>query len=141
MAGVGQLHYDEEDCLGLELFVAELELIQATRDRKPDQTQLLELLQKLQTSIGGAEPAVVKRCQKRCEGALAAVLHKGACSVVSARALRLRFVTGPAAAMAWLRDSGVARGAPVPAGAQAACGVRTRLAVRRGLWTATNTCL
>jgi hypothetical protein len=83
MAGVAQLHYDEEDCLGLELFAAELELLLATRDRRPDQTQLLELLQKLQTSISGAEPAVVKRCQKRCEGALADVLRKGACSVVS----------------------------------------------------------
>lgn len=86
MAGGAQpIHfYDEEDCLGLELFVAELELILGgARDRRPDQTQLLELLLKLQASVGGAEAAVVKRCQNRCEAALADLLHRGPCSVVS----------------------------------------------------------
>ena len=80
-------HYDEEDCLGPELFVAELELVLGARDRKPDQVQLLELLQKLLTSIGTAEPAAVKRNQCRCEAALADLLHRGACPVVRARCL------------------------------------------------------
>ena len=57
-AGYDGLHYDEEDCLGLELFAAELELtLASSRDGRGDQTQLLELLQKLQASIGGAPPA------------------------------------------------------------------------------------
>lgn len=80
-----RLYLDEEDCLGLDLFVAELELVLGPRDSRPDQTQLLEVLQKLQTSIAGAEPAVVKRSQRRCEAALADLLHRGHCPVVRTR--------------------------------------------------------
>ena len=69
---------DEEDCLGLELFVAELELVLGPKDSRPDQTQLLELLQKLHASIGAADAAAVKRCQRRCEAALADLLRRGA---------------------------------------------------------------
>jgi hypothetical protein len=77
-----QLHLDEEDCLGLDVFVAELELVLGPRDRRPDQTQLLELLQKLQLSVAAAEPAAVNRAQRRCEAALADLLHRGLCPVV-----------------------------------------------------------
>jgi hypothetical protein len=83
MGGPQQIHLDEEDCLGLEVFVAELELVLGPRDSRPDQTQLLELLQKLLISIGSAEPAAVKRCQKRCEAALYDLLRRGLCPVVS----------------------------------------------------------
>lgn len=79
--------HDEEDCLGFGVFAAELELIVgSSRDRKPDQIQLLELLQKLQASISTAEPAVLKQHQKRCEAALYAIIFKGPCAVVRARA-------------------------------------------------------
>ena len=78
-----QVHYDEEDCLGLELFVAELELLLGRKDQRPDQTQLLELLPKLHISIGGADAAAVKRNQRRCEAALADLLRRGPCPVVS----------------------------------------------------------
>jgi len=83
------IHLDEEDLLGVEVFVAELELVLGPKDSRPDQTQLLELLQKLQVSIGSAEPAVVKRCQRRCEAAIADLLHRGMCPVVSAAMLLL----------------------------------------------------
>jgi hypothetical protein len=80
------VHYDEEELLGLELFAAELELtLASSRDGRGDQTQLLELLQKLQASIGAAPPAVVKRCERQCETALAGlILQKGTCPVVRA---------------------------------------------------------
>lgn len=77
---------DEEDCLGLELFVAELELVLGPQHSRPDQTQLLELLQKLQASIGGAGAPAVKRCQRRCEAALADLLRRGLCGPVRALA-------------------------------------------------------
>jgi hypothetical protein len=98
-AQLHQLHLDEEDCLGLELFVAELELVLGPKDRRPDQTQLLELLQKLQLSVAAAEPAAVKRAQRRCEGALADLLHRGLCPVVRAapgRGRRRRWRAGRA---------------------------------------------
>lgn len=76
--------YDEEECLGFGVFVAELELIIGTsRDRRPDQTQLLELLQKLQASIGTTDTSVLKQHQKRCEAALYDIIYKGPCAVVS----------------------------------------------------------
>lgn len=76
--------YDEEECLGFGVFVAELELIVGTsRDRQPDQVQLLEVLQKLQSSISITDSNVVKLHQKRCEAALYGIVYKGACSVVS----------------------------------------------------------
>jgi hypothetical protein len=80
---LNNVYYDEEECLGLGIFVAELELILGTsKDRKPDQVQLLELLQKLQASLATADAAVVKQHQKRCEAALIDVIYKGACSAV-----------------------------------------------------------
>lgn len=75
--------YDEEDCLGFGVFVAELELIVGTsRDRRPDQIQLLELLQKLQASISTADATVLKQHQKRCEAALYDIMYKGGSAVV-----------------------------------------------------------
>ncbi|KAF8072444.1 hypothetical protein HT031_000103 [Scenedesmus sp. PABB004] len=75
--------YDEEDCLGFGVFVAELELVLGTaRDRRPDQGALLALLQKLQAAITTAPPALLRQHQKRCEAALYDIIHKGACGVV-----------------------------------------------------------
>jgi hypothetical protein len=86
MSHINNVYYDEEECLGLGIFVAELELILGTsKDRKPDQVQLLELLQKLQASLATADAAVVKQHQKRCEAALIDVIYKGACSAVRAQ--------------------------------------------------------
>jgi hypothetical protein len=77
------IYYDEEECLGFGIFVAELELIVGTsRDRKPDQIQLLELLQKLQASIAVTESALIKQHQKRCETALIDVLYRGTSTAV-----------------------------------------------------------
>jgi hypothetical protein len=81
--GSNVVFYDEEDCLGFGVFAAELELIVgSTRDRKPDQVQLLELLQKLLASISTTDPKVVKQHQKRCEAALYDIIYKGPCAVV-----------------------------------------------------------
>eukprot|EP00878_Enallax_costatus_P025611 GHUV01027417.1.p1 GENE.GHUV01027417.1~~GHUV01027417.1.p1 ORF type:complete len:158 (+),score=37.41 GHUV01027417.1:558-1031(+) len=75
--------YDEEECVGFGVFVAELELIIGTsRAGRPDQVQLLELLQKLQASISTTDSNVVKQHQKRCETALYDIIYKGSCSVV-----------------------------------------------------------
>eukprot|EP00879_Flechtneria_rotunda_P025201 GHRR01026769.1.p1 GENE.GHRR01026769.1~~GHRR01026769.1.p1 ORF type:complete len:100 (+),score=34.68 GHRR01026769.1:164-463(+) len=75
--------YDEEECLGFGVFVAELELIVgSSRDKKPDQIQLLELLQKLAASIASADGSVLKQHQKRCEAALYNVVYKGPSAVV-----------------------------------------------------------
>eukprot|EP00882_Tetradesmus_deserticola_P004613 GHRQ01004862.1.p1 GENE.GHRQ01004862.1~~GHRQ01004862.1.p1 ORF type:complete len:134 (+),score=61.09 GHRQ01004862.1:329-730(+) len=80
---INAVFYDEEDCLGFDVFVAELELILGTsRDRRPDQVQLLELLQKLQASISTSESSVLKKHQKRCEAALYGIIYKGGCAVV-----------------------------------------------------------
>eukprot|EP00879_Flechtneria_rotunda_P018180 GHRR01019068.1.p1 GENE.GHRR01019068.1~~GHRR01019068.1.p1 ORF type:complete len:279 (+),score=119.00 GHRR01019068.1:164-1000(+) len=74
--------YDEEECLGFGVFVAELELIVgSSRDKKPDQIQLLELLQKLAASIASADGSVLKQHQKRCEAALYNVVYKGPSAV------------------------------------------------------------
>lgn len=80
-----QVFYDEEECLGFGVFVAELELVIGTsKGRKPDQTVLLELLQKLQASIISTHDcAVLKQHQKRCEAALYDIIYKGACAAVS----------------------------------------------------------
>lgn len=77
-------YFDEEECLGFGVFVAELELVVgSSKGRKPDQTVLLELLQKLQASITSTrDPAVLKQHQKRCEAALYDIIHKGACTAV-----------------------------------------------------------
>lgn len=80
---INAVFYDEEDCLGFGVFVAELELILGTsRDRRPDQVQLLELLQKLQASISTSESSVLKKHQNRCEAALYDIIYKGGCGVV-----------------------------------------------------------
>jgi hypothetical protein len=80
---INAVFYDEEDCLGFGVFVAELELILGTsRDRRPDQVQLLELLQKLQASISTSEASLLKKHQKRCEAALYDIIYKGGCGVV-----------------------------------------------------------
>lgn len=77
--------YDEEECLGFGVFVAELELVVGTsKGRKPDQMVLLELLQKLQASIiSTRDTAALKQHQKRCEAALYDILYKGCCAAVS----------------------------------------------------------
>jgi hypothetical protein len=83
---INAVFYDEEDCLGFGVFVAELELILGTsRDRRPDQVQLLELLQKLQASISASEVSVLKKHQKRCEAALYDIIYKGGCAVVGCK--------------------------------------------------------
>ena len=75
---------DEEDCLGFDVFVAELELIVGTRkDKRPDEVQLLELLQKLLVSVSRTDKPVLKQYQKRCEAVLVDVLYKGTCRTVS----------------------------------------------------------
>ena len=115
-----QQWFDEEECLGFGVFVAELELIiGSSKGRKPDQTVLLELLQKLQASIiSTRDTPVLKQHQKRCEAALYDITYKGACAAVrhparrllgsqgAARAGRLARViwchpTGPAAMARW----------------------------------------
>lgn len=80
-----KVFYDEEECLGFGVFVAELELIIGTSKRgRLDQTVLLELLQKLQASIiSTRDPAVLKQHQKRCEAALYDIVYKGSCAAVS----------------------------------------------------------
>jgi hypothetical protein len=80
-----QVFYDEEECLGFGVFVAELELVVGTsKGRRPDQTVLLELLQKLQTSIiSTRDSASLKQHQKRCEAALYDIIYKGSCAAVS----------------------------------------------------------
>lgn len=86
MASSQQVFYDEEECLGFGVFVAELELILGTsRGRsRPDQTALLELLQKLQASIiSTRDSAVLKQHQRRCEAALYDIIYKGSCAAVS----------------------------------------------------------
>jgi hypothetical protein len=83
MAGV---FYDEEECLGFDVFVAELELITGRRDKRPDEVQLLQLLQKLLASVSRTDRAVLKQYQKRCEAVLVDVLYKGTCRSVSRRA-------------------------------------------------------
>lgn len=77
-------YFDEEECLGFGVFVAELELVVgSSKGRKPDQTVLLELLQKLQASITSTrDPAVLKQHQKRCEAASYDIIYKGACAAV-----------------------------------------------------------
>ena len=84
-AAATQPYFDEEECVGFQVFVAELELVLGTsRDRAhPDQVQLFELLQKLHASIGRSEPAAIKGSQKRCEAALVDVLAKGVGAAVS----------------------------------------------------------
>jgi hypothetical protein len=80
-----QVFYDEEECLGFGVFVAELELIVGTsKGKKADQTVLLELLQKLQASITSTarDPASLKQHQKRCEAALYDIVYKGSCAAV-----------------------------------------------------------
>eukprot|EP00775_Hariotina_reticulata_P011788 gene11788-11933_t len=65
--GSNAVFYDEEDCLGFGVFAAELELIVgSTRDRKPDQVQLLELLQKLLASISTTDTKVVRNLVALC---------------------------------------------------------------------------
>jgi hypothetical protein len=81
--GATHVYYDEEDCLGFDVFVAELELIVGLKkDTKPDGVQLLELLQKLIPSIERASKPTLKQYQRRCESVLFDVLLKGICSAV-----------------------------------------------------------
>lgn len=80
-----QVFYDEEECLGFGVFVAELELVVGTsKGRKPDQAVLLELLQKLHASITATrDSTILRQHQKRCEAALYEILYKGCCNAVS----------------------------------------------------------
>jgi len=75
--------HDEEELLQFNVFVAELELIVGnSKDKRPDNVALLELLQKLVASINNTDQAVLKGSQKRCETAMVGVLTKGACAQV-----------------------------------------------------------
>jgi hypothetical protein len=75
------LWLDEEDLLGFNVFVAELELI-GGGSKRPDNVALLEVLQKLVASINTTDRAVLKSSQKRCEALLVDVIYKGACAPV-----------------------------------------------------------
>ena len=52
-------------------------------DKRPDEVQLLELLQKLLVSVSRTDKPVLKQYQKRCEAVLVDVLYKGTCRTVS----------------------------------------------------------
>ena len=85
-AAARSLYVEEEDCLGFNIWVAELELVVGTAKgkRKPDAAQCLSLLQKLVATLGEAAPAEVRTFQRRCEDALVDILLKGAPPPVSA---------------------------------------------------------
>lgn len=74
-------YYDEEECLALPVFAAELELLVPSGRRqgggRPDGVQLLELLQKLAATIPSTEKAVLKRHQRQAEAKLYDVLSHG----------------------------------------------------------------
>ena len=76
-------YVDEEDLLGFHVFVAELELVTATRrDGAFDEVALLELLQKLLLSVDHTDLKFVKEYQRRCEQSLIALLLRGPCAEV-----------------------------------------------------------
>lgn len=82
-SSLNAVFYDEEDCLGFGVFAAELELIVGSaRERRPDQVALLELLQKLASSIAVAKAPELKAHQRRAEAALYDVLSKGCAAPV-----------------------------------------------------------
>lgn len=76
-------YFDEEDCLGLEVFLAELELVVGARRDKFDQVALLELLPKLAATIAKTDRATLKQHQRRCEAAFQELLHQGMSMPVS----------------------------------------------------------
>lgn len=81
--GLSSLHLDEEECLGFDVFVAELELAVGTsKDRKPDGVALLDILQKLNVSLDRADRTVLKQQQKRCEAVIMDILLKGVSSKI-----------------------------------------------------------
>ena len=71
---------DEEEALSFNVWVAELELLvgNARGNRRVDPIYSFELLQKLQGSIQRSDRAQLHSYQRKCEGALTAVLLKGA---------------------------------------------------------------
>ena len=68
---------EEEECLGLDVFVAELELVVGNRRPKLDQVALLELLPKLNTTIAKTEKGQLKQLHKRCESAFTELISTG----------------------------------------------------------------
>ncbi|GAX74410.1 hypothetical protein CEUSTIGMA_g1858.t1 [Chlamydomonas eustigma] len=77
------IYYDEEDCLPLEVFVSELELVVGNKREKADQVQLLELLPKLSASISKTEKASLKQMQRRCESAFKELILSGVSAPIS----------------------------------------------------------
>jgi hypothetical protein len=79
------VYYDEEECLALPIFIAELELLVAAgggarggrATAKLDGVQLLELLQKLSATIPHTHRAVLKQYQRQVESTLYGILVHG----------------------------------------------------------------
>ena len=91
------VYYDEEECLALPIFIAELELLVAAGGggrggrvtAKLDGVQLLELLQKLAATIPRTDRAVLKQYQRQVEATLYDILTHGSVGgAVSGRACR-----------------------------------------------------
>ncbi len=80
------LHFEEEECLGAEVFIAELELVVGSRraTARFDQSALLELLPKLSATISKTDRVVLKQLQKRCESAFTELLGGGVSAPVRA---------------------------------------------------------
>ncbi|KAJ9521672.1 hypothetical protein QJQ45_015268 [Haematococcus lacustris] len=80
------VYYDEEDCLPLEAFTNELEVLVSSAKlhaERLDQAQLFELLPKLASATCTTEDrAVVKAMQARCEPALTELISGGLASTV-----------------------------------------------------------
>ncbi|KAL6756313.1 hypothetical protein V8C86DRAFT_2436239 [Haematococcus lacustris] len=80
------VYYDEEDCLPLEAFTNELEVLVSSaklQAERLDQAQLFELLPKLASATCTTEDrAVVKAMQARCEPALTELISGGLSSTV-----------------------------------------------------------
>lgn len=77
-----KIYYDEEDCLGFDLFLAEFELILGSRRGQPDAVQLTELLQKLIVTVGRTDRNALKQHQRRCEALFTDLLNIGTGSAV-----------------------------------------------------------
>lgn len=80
---------DEEELLGFNVFVAELELLVSKHRVQTEGSfsleysgALVEVLQKLVVSLDHTNIEALKSCQGRCEQVLNGVLFKGACPEV-----------------------------------------------------------
>jgi hypothetical protein len=79
------LYFDEEECLGFPVFVAELELLvgNARGKKKAEPRLVFQLLQKLVATLERTGRLEVREYQRRCEDALIDILLKGAPPPVS----------------------------------------------------------